>query len=982
MTFTNKAASEMKERVIKALDEISSPQYSATNSEGLLGDLSNETGIEKDKIRLKCRKTLTEILHQFEDFSIMTMDKFNLKLIKAFSRDLDLPVDFDIAFNSEEVLTAVVEEMMSKLGNNDYKELNELILRYAKTKLADGEKWNIRAELINFIKVLEAERNKQGLEQLLLLDFSSEEYKRIDEKLKSLELPFKETWKIIKSELITCEPGALPGGNTTFNTLSKYAEKPFFPLKELFTNSLLKKINREEKKVFPEQLESLLLRVYDYWESAQLEYNTLYEFRRNYFNMALLKYVFEELVLFRKRERIIRINEFNELVASLIQSEDAPFIYERLGNRYKNFLLDEFQDTSFLQWTNLTPLVHNSLANGDLNLIVGDAKQSIYRFKNGVAEQFVKLPELYNPFSDPKTAVRSLFFSQMGEKYELNDNWRSSPIIVEFNNLFFSHLRDRLSETGKAFYNTLQQNAKSSLTGSIEIVSQAKELEDYELIDLLCEKIEECIRNGFKHSDICILGIQNKNCNKWAIELTNRGYQVVSSESLLISNDPIVKLMIAYFELRLSRSGRTAQRQFAASYFKAKPEINFDYTDYLTNSDKQLEFDFQRFLRDHFKTESDLFFPYETLYSITQRFAQIIGEDELSNSYLHHFSDVVFDYELIHGPDISGFLEFYSQHKNEFAVQVPESESALTIMTIHKSKGLEFPVVILPHVKMHMESKKEFLINRDEFVLYKKPGKNEILPEAIAIYEEESDQTMIDNVNLLYVGMTRPKERLILFNYHEKSEFGAFVHSVLQSIEGIVFNDDALQYKTPFAKRENLTEKAKERQVIPRRVNELLWFPDIALKDKDGLDDDNLNEDQLFGNQFHELIALTDSVDDLDSNYDRLLANGKVSLDLRSKLIEEVRNVLANEEYRELQKGADKILREQAILLKDGKTVRPDRILIHEDGATVIDFKTGTKKNKDTAQVRSYLNYLTEMGYKNLKGYLIYTDDCSLISVH
>jgi ATP-dependent exoDNAse (exonuclease V) beta subunit len=978
MTFTNKAALEMKERVIKALDELSSPERSTTKSNELLQELIKESKLTEEQIRNKFRETLSEILHHYEDFSVMTMDKFNLKLIKAFSRDLDLPVDFEISFNGDDILSAVVDELMAKLGNPEYADLNNLILRYARAKLDEGEKWNIRAALLNFIKIIESERNKQGLEHLMKMNFTTEEFERLVDRIRSIERVFKQLCIQIQNEIPSLVPKDLPGGETTYKSLFKYSDRMAFPLKELFTDSFLKKMNREDKKTFPERLEKALFDLYHFWLREYQTYNVLFEFKKNYFNMALLKYVFEELIIYRKTEKIIRIAEFNELIASLIQQEEAPFIYERLGSRYRNFLLDEFQDTSWLQWTNLTPLVHNSLANGDLNLIVGDAKQSIYRFKNGVAEQFVQLPEIYNPFNDPKTEERSRFFAQMGKKYRLDNNWRSSPVIVDFNNTFFQHVRDHMSETGKAFYEDLIQNAQSMLRGSIEIVSEMTEISEEELIELISNQIELCVEKGFKYSDICVLGVRNKECNKWAIGLTKKGYQVVSADSLLINGDPVVQLLVAYFGLRHSPHGKSSQRQFAAAYFKFRSSPELDYSDYLNFGNNQLQFDFSRFEKEHFShmEELNLFCNYETLYDLVEKFMALIKESELDNSYAHHFADVVYDYETIHGPDLGGFLEFYDKHKKDFAVQVPESDTAITIMTIHKSKGLEFPVVLIPNLSMKMDSNKEFLINKEDMVIYKKPGMNEVIPEVAEIYSEESDQTLIDNINLLYVGMTRPKERLVVFNHFDKKGFGDFFHRCLSEMNLGTGEGNCISYTTPFETRNVQAATESGAHFIPRRVNESFWVPEIVLKDDEQLEEILVSEKQQFGNQFHLLISKTDASDQLDRNASELLLEGKMSHKRSEEIIASVKRILEDERFIALHKGAHTILKEQAILLADGSIYRPDRILLFDDHTTIIDFKTGERNpSKDQQQLRNYISTLIEMGHKKTNGVLIYTEN-------
>ena len=260
------------------------------------------------------------------------------------------------------------------------------------------------------------------------------------------------------------------------------------------------------------------------------------------------------LVTIKKDEQLIRISEFNKLISDLVRNELAPFIYERLGIRFQNFLLDEFQDTSRLQWLNMVPLIRESLSNENKNLIVGDPKQSIYRFKNGVAEQFVALPGVYNPEKHTTIQDHSDYFESMGHVVSLEENYRSSSTIVEFNNTLFPKIKEMLSDEAKDFYNSIVQNPISKLEGFVDILSVPEEKDNTDLVPEIVERIEQCVADGFKLGDICILADLNFKANQWAIELTKRKYKIVSAESLLVQNEIKVKLIVSYLKRRLNPS--------------------------------------------------------------------------------------------------------------------------------------------------------------------------------------------------------------------------------------------------------------------------------------------------------------------------------------------------------------------------------------------------------------------------------------------
>lgn len=987
MTFTNKAAFEMKERIILALDQIGHPKFHKNKGEQLLHTLCHETSLKHEEIIEKCRNVLRDILHQYEDLSIMTIDRFNLKLIKAFSRDLDLPTDFEVSFNSDEVLGTVVDELISKLGSKEHAEINELIVKYARSKIEDGNRWNIKSDLVKFSKIIEDERNKKGVETLLKQSFTSEQFEDISRTLNSIRDMLVSKYKKIIPVLESLDPKSIPGGNRTIDALLRRANQNTFPTDEIFTSGILKNLTEPVKKEFPRELSELMFDILDYWTDNLKRYAALIDFRKNYFNMALLKFIALELHAIRKNERIVRISEFNELIGKLIQDEEAPFIYERLGNKYQHFLLDEFQDTSFMQWRNLIPLIHNSLANGNLNLIVGDAKQSIYRFKNGLAEQFVELPGIYNPDNDSKIALESSFFQSMGIKYELDSNWRSSPVIVNFNNAFFTEFREHLSEKGKNFYNAILQKPRRELEGSIKIISDPLELTTEETIAELINIIEECIQEGFSPSDICILGPTNKLCSLWALNLTKAGYKVVSSDSLLIDSDRTVKLLISYLKLRQNPAGETQKKQFAADYLEVKSGVSL-YTDYYDPEveDKSNRFDFNRFVTDHFTDQHALNSNYESLYDLTQQFIQLIQLEELNNSYVHHFSDTIYEYEQINGPDLSGFLEFYQSNKGKLAVQVPESDDALKIMTFHKSKGLEFPVVIIPTTSIKESSGKEFIYEHEDLLIYKKPGAKEIIPEAAAIYQEENDQTFIDIVNSIYVGMTRPEERLVVLNHGHSSSFAQTFHQVLMKMEGVVFEDDRLLLNINPAIRSKHNSSKKTENYVPHSVKDLLWFPDIALQDKGELTEETLLDDERqYGIQFHSLIAdlpLPFTESDIQRVLQTKIAVGEISDAFQERLRSDVKRMMTNHELLQLISESSKDYSELSLLIENGNEVRPDRVILKGEQTLVIDFKTGKQnQSKHLKQVQSYCNLLSEMNFKNVSGFLYYTDNHELLAV-
>ncbi len=987
MTFTNKAAIEMKERIISALDQISSPIIFDNKANELTKDLANDLGIEIEKVISRCKNVLKLILHRYEDFHVMTIDKFNLRLIKSFGRDLDLPADFEVVLDETVLIEQIVDDLFNQLGEEGNLNLNELIFRYAKSNLEDESSWDFRRELVDFGKILQSEKNSKLVARLLEMDFSTEQYGRLQYQRKTLNAEYQTKVHRLRelhhSGIYSSE--SIHGGSTTINGIAKIINVTNFPYGKdhlaLIGKTVAKNMDKEDTstKSFPPEVRTELIAINEYWESKLEDYVSLDLFLKNFFNMALLQYMAEALQRVEKEEQIIRISSFNTLISSLIQDEKAPFIYERLGTRFQHFLLDEFQDTSRLQWLNMVPLVHNSISEGHKNLIVGDPKQSIYRFKNGIAEQFVALPSLYNPEKDPKIASDSSYFESMGEVIELENNWRSSPSIVSFNNAFFEKLRVSLPESSAPFYSSVFQHPKSKVNGRIKIRSWEEKLTSEDLVPMIQESIEECLTQGFDPGDICILGSRNYQCNTWALQLTELGYKVVSSDSLLIHSNLRVKLAIAYLQLRLTPSGENEHKRFAELYCRTQEDSYNAYNQYiLENKVKEghryRSFNRSQFLADHFGDYSDFFFKYESLYDLILSFYRMMKFNELSDPYLHHLADILFEFGQKRGPDLKQFLDDYFATKNKIAVQIPESKDAIKVMTIHKSKGLEFPVVILPSLDFKMEIKTTFLLESGDYLIYKKPTKNEVLTLLQETQRIEAEQILTDNVNLCYVGMTRPIERLYIFNAHEKANFGRLFHQTFEQIEGIQFDEGVLSYETQDGERSNNKKIVESEIMSPTQIQDNLWFPDISLQDRPELGaNDYLSEEVQFGLQFHLLMSRIDDLDQIEKELTSTIDGGEVAKSNESRLRTKLNDLFKRDDYLNLFSGDHEILSEQAIILNSKEVIRPDKIIVKQNETILLDFKTGIPSAKDEKQINQYKSTLESMGYPNVSSYLFYT---------
>ncbi len=1016
MTFTNKAALEMKTRIISALDLSSNPKRKTTaetkKALSLIEDITQELKISKPELQFRAKNALKQILHQYEDFNVMTIDKFNLRLIRSFSRDLDLDSDFQIILNEDEVLDQVIDQLMDGLDPILRAKFTQLVLNYSREKITDQESWNFQRDLKKFANILTNEKYFTLLKEMKEADFSEVAFQSLKTEIELIKNLLKEQAQEIYSLFLPiADHPNLPGKSVTANAFKKLNTDEFIKGNDknlgFFTDSVLSKL---ENTVFSDELRNLCYRFQEEFESKNKELNLLVLVKKNFYNMALLQFIADELETVKQTEKLIRISEFNKLISELIEKEEAPFIYERLGIRFQHFLLDEFQDTSRLQWMNIVPLVHESLSQGNENLIVGDPKQSIYRFKNGLAEQFVALPAIYNPDGDVDIQIKSNYFESRGNKQPLKDNYRSFKEIVKFNNVFFETFKTSIPSSLVSFYDDVAQNPMGKDGGYVYIHSEAvksegkksDQIEDKRSITMMLSWINQCIEDGFEKGDICILGNTKKDCNSWAIELTNQGHKVVSADSLLVNSDHGVKMAIAYLKWRKNPAGELEARRFSELYFSLKSQNSISKIQSYWKNEEGANgkiyqfFDTKKFFAENFGSEDQFFFPFENLYNLLQGFYNLVGLEEIHNPYLHHLSDMVHEFDNQRGPELELFLDFYNGKGKDSAIQIPENKDAIKVMTGHKSKGLEFKVVLLPNMDWSITGKSSmFLMKESEKFVYAGLSKNSKVDRIRVEHEKEYNQSLLDKINLCYVMFTRPVERLYIANFYQEKprdpRFGKILHEVFLNLGNNDFENVITKTfdaeKIEFECGEILTSVEKdegdttflEGNFSPISLKNKLWFPDISLKENALDEDTGLTEKQRFGNQLHFLLSITSDSSEIEFNLKSNLENGLLEKDFETKLRDTLHQIFGMKDYQELLIDATKILNEQGIIISVNETKRPDKIICKENETIVIDYKTGIPKAQHLKQVQLYADTLREMGYQQVRGIVFYTSELRLV---
>lgn len=999
MTFTNKAAWEMKKRVIDALNALR-----LQRDKNLMKTTQETTHLSIDKIRERSDKVLSEILHNYEDFNLLTIDKFNLRLIRTFSRDLDLQEDVEVILDEKILLEQVIDELLSKIGQKNEDEITNLALIYAKRNAEDGNKWDFRQQLIKFSKVLTNEGSYKEVKQLLEQSYTEDKYISLQEKIKKLNDEHREKCNTVSTFFtnLGSQPSDYPEKSRAGGIFKKLSALPSRCLDDLKAPTKMIIETLDGTKIKPEhnvdpKLIHLMSDLLNWEAEKKGVYYTLKKEKANFYNNALLKYIAKELDAFKAEQNLLGIYEFGQRISGLLQKENTSFIYERLGSRYHHFLLDEFQDTSRLQWLNLIPLVYESISTLKGNLIVGDPKQAIYRFRNGLVEQFVKLPQLYNPENDPKLKALSPYFDQMGEKLPLTDNFRSREHIVRFNNAFFLQMLSKSPESFLELYADIKQNIKGKEGGIVYFQKfKEKDKEETKRIEeeFVLEKIKECLEDGHAPGDICLLIRDKKTGREIAKYLTENKYKVVSSDSLLVASDAAVRLCIEYLNLRKNSSNSSLQIKFAAAYFRIQGKKPISELQPFWIDEKVGKFDFSAFATTFFGSIDDLFFTYENLYDLGKQFLTRVQLSELNNIYLHHLMELFQEYDLKNGPDIRGFLENWETTlKKKVAVQMPENKSAIRIMTVHASKGLQFPIVILPNLTwgLNVFLGNHFVQSDDGSLLFTKLSHNNVPDYMLKAYNNEYEQRLLDEFNLLYVAFTRPVDRLY-GNIQVHSPSGDYYTQMNQLISSALENwspDDIFngEESVSFIEKNSAPQQSsgeeKTTDFYPNNFEEFLWFPKLTLQDREGLEKEDLSKEQRFGTQLHLVFSKINATTEIENEVKELFRSGEIDEAFLQEIILISKNVVQKLQQQPYFQSAQEILHEQDIIIDEKEVKRPDIIFLSDNEIVVLDFKTGKPTQRDKKQVRNYCQNIAQMQLQNtsIKGYLFYTSSMEIEEV-
>lgn len=991
ITFTNKAASEMKWRVIKALQEIS------TNKNVFLSDLiASELSIETEDLKERASIVLTDILHNYSDLSIGTIDSFTHRIIKTFALDLRLPVNFQIEMDEDLVFRKIISLLINNLGKD--KLITDYLVDFTLSQVDDNKSWDPELLLLDFIK----EANKEGVDKMIkqLGEFEISHFETIKKQLresiknhqKHLQQLGQNAFLLINSKGLQAE-SFYQSKNGIYNFYKKLVVGEELNYDELFKSHVLTtlendkwytdKISNTEKASIDsikDELKSIANYVEDYLNINQKKHISYKLILKNLYAMGLVNELAKLTEIYKTDENILFISEFNTRISDVISEEPTPFIFERLGNRYNHFLLDEFQDTSTTQWKNMLPLVDDSLAKGKLNLIVGDGKQSIYRWRNANVEQFVNLPHIISEDKNSILQERELTLIRNFKEEFLTKNFRSEPVIVKFNNELFDFLSQKvLTENYQPIYYKQAQESKTTDDGFVSIdFPEITDDKDEINLSYILNYILQAKADNYAYSDICIIVDTNKNGNTIANYLIEQAIPVTSKDSLLLQNANEITVIVSFLKYLSNEKDLVSAAAVLNYVYQKNLCQNQEYIKLLQKL--QGSNTLYSLLNSCGITIDAMELKISNLFQCCSIIINALKINESNPQYTRFFLDEILTFLQSNTSNISVFLNWWERKKSKASVVIPEGINAVNIMTIHASKGLEFPIVITPYLNKNVEKTKSIWVNVNDDDLDLPVALIPSTKEADAtdyaeLTQTEKQEQVLDNLNMLYVDFTRAIDRLHIISPYRTSKSGPAENNTNTWLQSFAhqhkhYNSEKKQLVLGRlqSKKSNHTNKGLE-QLFISDINIQNNQELVQIKNSSAYNQHNeVATAREYGILVHYILSQIKTKSNVDEAIQKSLLCGDMNNEEAKNIANDIHSLLSLPTIASYYKEDVIVKNELEILTSMGEVLRPDRVVIENNEAVIIDYKTGVKNNaKYYTQMKEYEYALKELGYSSVK---------------
>lgn len=983
ITFTNKAVYEMKTRLLEVLSEFSKSEVLKNPSE-LFEDVSKEIGIDHNQLHLRSTRMLTHLLQHYSHFSISTIDRLIHQIVRTFSRDLGLSTSFELVLDTKSFLRQAVDLLIEKAGTNP--ELTRVLLRFVTSKADQDKSWDVAYDLNNIAELIYNENHYEPLREIATKSW--EDFQVLEKILKNkkdhltqhLTQKTQQLQKKLEASMVSPTSfsyGELP--KQIVNALNGHWTK--LPGKRLSTQinngSVLKNNASTDEQAAIESLQQELQGWLSLLNQTIPSIHQTEAFLSQLAPLSVLNALQQSLQELQTDQNIMPLSSFNSIIAKAVQGTPTPFIYERLGVRYRHYYIDEFQDTSALQWNNLSSLVEHALSSehGKL-MLVGDAKQAIYRWRGGYPEQFISLSSGTSPFLGIKPNT-----------FRLPTNYRSLDNIVNTNNLFFRFIASRLEIADyRNLYLKGSEQETNNVPGGWTTVSfvegnlVSERTPHY--LDATMARVQDALSRGYAFSDICVLVRKRKQGVALTAFLNQHQVPVVSAETLLIDQSPEVGLLLALLRLRVNNNNQAARKTVLA-YFTPNNQDAFVWiSTYLRG---EIDSMFKAICARRFDFSFTVFCQKETYSALEYAIGKFRLTEEVS-AFLSGLLEEILQHSS-RGPlsDIE-FLAYWEEVKEQKSVSVPENLDAVRVMTVHKAKGLAFPVVILPFADSDIYTTKPLdcwhPVDPDQYA-----GFNNMLvrinPQlqasglvGDALYKKHRAEQMLDALNVLYVGMTRPECELHIVTYKSEktnSSYAGLLTAFVAENNPKQMAPNSYGFGSPTQKdHQSLAPhiQTKPSNWTANATPAVLYRHQKPVWDKPQLEALN------YGNLFHDLMAEVYVRADVDVVVQRAINQGKITPKGANGLKMKIHRLVSMPELSDFfEVGHDKF-RERTLFAPNGTQLRPDSFVILPNGkVSVLDYKTGAPQIEHRKQLQTYSSCFSQMGYEIEGLFLLYVGE-------
>ncbi len=1003
ITFTNKAAQEMKDRVIKALKELAA-QNTTTQSD-LATILVEELKLDTATLAKRSENLLRAILHQYGDFAIGTIDAFTHRIVRNFAYDLGLPVNFEIETEKDARVQKAVDELLSRIGIDD--DLTDTLLRFAEEKADDEKTWQIDKELKATAEILLEENGTIQAGKLKALSMG--DFKKMREQLYVLEKSFENRIAVLaQSALDTINKAGLEerhfnqgdkgiarwfqkqadGEYKRLLDFGAYVESAVIEGKWISGAGKTQKLGAIIDSIVPE-LEAKFHAIQEIAVNEYPLYITRCSIRKHIYSLSVLNELEKTFEEFRNQDNVLHISEFNHIISKVVSEQPVPFIFEKLGARYSHFLIDEFQDTSGLQWQNILPLIENGLAENNFSMVVGDAKQAIYRWRGGDIEQFIALPAIKNASENPLFADREQSLKRNYKEHPLAKNFRSKREVIEFNNGLFLSLTKLLHPEYQNVYNQVSQTVKAGNEGGYvelrfpERLGKKIEKDDSYTTETIA-LVRDLLAQGWKANEIALLTRTNGEGSTLATALIGEGIDVLSSDSLLLKNSPLIGCLVSLL-FSLEHPEDRISLADIATYLNKTGRGNYPIHTLRTTNDK-----LENVLSKYGITEDLSALSIFPLYQQCESLVRILFPEELKNAWVIFFLDELLKFGTTRSSDRQSFFAWWENRSRNASVVVTEGTDAVRVMTIHKSKGLEFPVVILPYLNWAASREKPMWIEPNDLDFPNLPAalvhSSKLLQESTVApqYEIEKSKRILDQMNVLYVACTRAVNQLYILSERIVDKKTPDPLNVAEWLNNV--------YSQELASSNTIQLGTQE---LPQRVDKILpefttvgagegkWIGKIRVKkySEDSWGNTSTESSRSRGILLHHLLQEIKSQDQIETVLKSAVNSGLIPSSDYMATLELLNGVLTNPELAPYYTNENDVRTEHEILVPNEKSSRPDRVILNEKEATIIDYKTGVESEDHINQIKHYRSLLQRMGYSPVVGKLVYLTPLKIVTV-